>query len=82
MTFVRDRPDGDVLATLIVQPDNPAALGGRLQMVLFLHLGQFAKFVIREVERQIDAIDQEAAPLQTVRTAPRSMVLAREPGTL
>lgn len=62
---------------------NPAALQAVvIQMVLFLHLGQFAKFVVREVERQIDAIDQEVASRQTARTARRPMVLAREPGVL
>jgi hypothetical protein len=43
---------------------NPAALQAVvIQMVMFLHLGQFAKFVVRELDRQIDAIDRQAQPL-------------------
>lgn len=62
---------------------NPAALQAVvIQMVLFLHLGEFAKFVVREVDRQIDAIDREAEPPSVdagpaVRAAPRSAALVR-----
>jgi radical SAM superfamily enzyme YgiQ (UPF0313 family) len=42
---------------------NPAALQAVvIQMVMFLHLGEFAKFVVRELDRQIDAIDRETGP--------------------
>ncbi len=30
---------------------------------MFLHLGQFAKFVIRELDRQIEAIDEQGEPV-------------------
>jgi radical SAM superfamily enzyme YgiQ (UPF0313 family) len=62
---------------------NPAALQAVLtQIVVFLHLGEFAKFVVREVDRQIDAIDRVAEPPladagQAVRVAPRTAALAR-----
>jgi radical SAM superfamily enzyme YgiQ (UPF0313 family) len=62
---------------------NPAALQVVvIQMVLFLHLGEFAKFVVREVDRQIDDIDREgergwvdAGP--AMQPAPRSAALTR-----
>jgi radical SAM superfamily enzyme YgiQ (UPF0313 family) len=62
---------------------NPAALQVVvIQMVLFLHLGTFAKFVVRELDRQIDAIDREtersvAASGPAVRAAGRATALAR-----
>jgi hypothetical protein len=62
---------------------NPAALQAVvIQMVMFLHLGEFAKFVIRELDRQIDAIDRQAELPRVdagpaVRAAARPAALAR-----
>jgi radical SAM superfamily enzyme YgiQ (UPF0313 family) len=62
---------------------NPAALQAVvIQMVMFLHLGQFAKFVVRELDRQIEEIDREAELLAVdagpaARAAGRLKVLAR-----
>lgn len=42
---------------------NPSALElVVIQMALYLHLGTFAKFVAREIDRQIAAIDREPQP--------------------
>lgn len=43
---------------------NPSALQlVVIQMVLYLHLGAFARLVVQELDRQIDAIEQEPPPL-------------------
>ena len=43
---------------------NPKALESVLMLAAFYaHLGQFSQFVIRELDRQIDEIDREPAPL-------------------
>ncbi len=42
---------------------NPAALQAVvIQMVLYLHLGEFARIVVRELDRQIDVLERQAAP--------------------
>ena len=62
---------------------NPAALQAVvIQMVLFLHLGEFAKFVVRELDRQIEAIDRDGeSPVvnaaQPLPAAARTAALAR-----
>lgn len=60
---------------------NPAALQAVvIQMVLFLHLGEFAKFVVRELDRQIEAIDREPPSVDagpSVPAAPRTAARAR-----
>jgi hypothetical protein len=39
---------------------NPAALQAVVtQMVLYLHLGAFARIVVREIDRQIDALERQ-----------------------
>jgi radical SAM superfamily enzyme YgiQ (UPF0313 family) len=85
MTFVRTDLTLLFWRTLIwTARNNPGALHVvATQMVLFLHLGEFAKFVVRDVERQIDAIDREgeeparadAGP--AVRATARSAALTR-----
>lgn len=84
MTFVRTDLTRLFWRTFIeTARKNPAALQAVVtQMVLFLHLGEFAKFVVREVDRRIDDIDREAEPPSVdagpaVRAAPRSAALAR-----
>ena len=85
MTFVRTDLTLLFWRTLIwTARNNPGALHVvATQMVLFLHLGEFAKFVVRDVERQIDAIDREAEePARAdagpaVRATARSAALTR-----
>ena len=85
MTFVRTDLTLLFWRTLIwTARNNPGALHVvATQMVLFLHLGEFAKFVVRDVERQIDAIDREAEeparadPGPAVRATARSAALTR-----
>lgn len=62
MTFVRRDLALPFWRTFIATArNNPAALQVvMIQMVLFLHLGEFARFLVRELDRQIDAIDREA----------------------
>ncbi len=62
MTFVRRDLTRLFWRTFIaIARQNPAALPAVvIQMVMFLHLGEFAKFVIRELDRQIGEIDRQA----------------------
>ncbi|MCW5735492.1 MAG: B12-binding domain-containing radical SAM protein [Enhydrobacter sp.] len=82
MTFIRTDLTVLFWRTLIgTARENPAALHAVvIQMVMFLHLGQFAKYVIREVEQQIDAIEREGTSKQSAQASPRSRVLVRESG--
>jgi hypothetical protein len=60
---------------------NPPALQQVVtQMVLYLHLGPFAKFVVQELDRQIGAIDVAAARfLHWPEPHPGSRVMGRTP---
>jgi len=64
MTFIRTDLTVLFWRTFIgIARRNPAALQiVVVQMVMFLHLGQFAKFVVRELDRQIEAIDRQVEP--------------------
>jgi len=84
MTFVRRDLTRLFWRTFIATArQNPAALPAVvIQMVMFLHLGEFAKFVVRELDRQIDAIDRQAghpsaAAGPAERPAARSAAFAR-----
>jgi len=84
MTFIRTDLTVLFWRTFVgIARSNPAALQAVvIQMVLFLHLGQFAKFVVRELDRQIDAIDRQAKSLPVndgpvARAAGRSAALVR-----
>jgi len=84
MTFVRTDLTLLFWRTLIwTARNNPGALHVvATQIVLFLHLGEFAKVVVRDVDRQIDAIDRgdASSPARAdvvVEARPERRILAR-----
>jgi len=79
MTFIRTDLTMLFWRTFIgTARQNPAALQAVvIQMVMFLHLGEFAKFVIRELDRQIDAIDRQGDALSRFEAGPGARAPAR-----